>query len=125
MKITETKTLIKKLEREFEQGKNAGDQRIVDRVRVILSILHGRSFAEVAVILKISIEAVRIWVRDLLLKGMSLFNFKTSPGRPAKLTNSQKQALKEIISRSPQEAGYSGGCWSYSLLDGIVLPQVY
>lgn len=123
MKITATKSLIKKLEKKFEYGKNLGNQRVVDRARVILSILHGSSFTEVAFILKISIETVRIWVRDFLLKGMSLFNFKKSPGRPAKLTKSQKQALKKIVSKSPQEAGYPGGCWRTPMVQDLVLKK--
>ena len=44
----------------------------------------------------------------------------TSPGRPAKLTSSQKQRLREVVTAGPEAAGYQTGCWSSALLQDLI-----
>jgi len=120
MRIAATRSLIKRLEKKFEQGRIQGDQRIVDRARTILAVVQGVSFSEVASVLKISTETVRTWVRDFILKGMGLFDFQKSPGRPPKLTKSQKQRLKDIVADGPQAVGYPGGCWRTPMIQDFI-----
>ena len=45
---------------------------------------------------------------------------RKSPGRPPKLTASQKQRLCELISAGPEAAGYATGCWNSALIQDLI-----
>jgi transposase len=59
-------------------------------------------------------------VRDFLLKGLKFLKFKKSPGRPPKLTKSQKNKLKQVVTDGPEAAGYPGGCWRTPMIQDYV-----
>jgi DDE superfamily endonuclease/Winged helix-turn helix len=46
--------------------------------------------------------------------------YQRPPGRPAKLTQTQRQALATLIETSPQAAGYASGCWSATMLHDLI-----
>jgi transposase len=43
-----------------------------------------------------------------------------SPGRPPKLTPTQKQRLRDLVTAGPEAAGYPTGCWSSALLQDLI-----
>jgi hypothetical protein len=46
--------------------------------------------------------------------------YGTAPGRPSKLTATQKARLKDLIAAGPLAAGYPTGCWSSVLLQDLI-----
>jgi hypothetical protein len=46
--------------------------------------------------------------------------YKKPPGRPARLTKTQKQELKEMILAGPEEAGYASACWTSLMVQELI-----
>lgn len=46
--------------------------------------------------------------------------YGTAPGRPCKLTPTQKDRLKALVTAGPLAAGYPTGCWSSLLLQDLI-----
>ncbi len=72
----------------------------------ILSLTEGLSTEQVGKLLHVSAESVRLWLGAFLLQGINSIEIKKSPGRPPKLTKTQKKELAEIIDKGPSEAGF-------------------
>jgi transposase len=45
---------------------------------------------------------------------------KPLTGRPSRLSDEQKAELKEIVSKSPEEAGFDTGTWNSSLINQLI-----
>ena len=56
----------------------------------------------IAKTLKVSEEAIRLWVNALLLKGVEDLISNKGPGRPPKLTKTQKEELR-VLATSVQK----------------------
>jgi transposase len=55
-------------------------------------------------------QTVRDYRNAFLLHGMASLVYKAPPGRPSKLTPTQRQQLAEWIKARPQDCGYTSGC---------------
>jgi transposase len=86
----------------------------------LFAIGAGYQLSEVAVILGVSQEAIRLWVRDFIAKGMKSLRFGKSPGRPPKLTKSQKKELATVIEKGPEAAGFCGSCWRSPMIQSLI-----
>ncbi len=49
--------------------------------------------------------------------------YRRPPGRPAKLTPSQKRRLCALIEAGPEAAGYGTGCWHSALIHALILRE--
>lgn len=74
----------------------------------------------IAETLKVSEESIRLWVKALLLKGIEGLKSKKSPGRPGKLTRTQKRELDDLITDGPAKAGFSGACWRSPMIQELI-----
>jgi len=74
----------------------------------------------VADVLKVSDQAVRQWLNVFLVKGVRGLTTKTPPGRPAKLTKTQKKELARIIQAGPAKAGFPGACWRSPMIQHLI-----
>jgi len=97
-----------------------GNVQRVKRILAIQSLGAGTTIATVAANLKIAGETVRLWLQGFLLKGVSSLQEKQSPGRPAKLTQTQLRELATLIDAGPAAAGYSAGCWRSPLIQHLI-----
>lgn len=69
-----------------------------------------------------------VWVtldmlREFLLRQTGSFTTGRAPGRPPKLTKTQKQRLKAWVQAGPMAAGYPTGCWTALLIQDLILRQ--
>src|SRR5262249_19194491 len=55
-----------------------------------------------------------------LLKGVSSLVYTRPPGRPRKLTPSQRRELANLIKAGPQAAGDTSGCWNTPRIHDLV-----
>ena len=69
--------------------------------------LRAKASSEVAEMLALGEQTVRDYRNQYLFKGMASLVYKAPPGRPSKLTKTQRQQLAEWIKASPQD------CWLY------------
>jgi transposase len=113
---SQKKALINKL-RSAEQ---LGNIRLVKRIIAVLSFAEGNSKEQIATMLRVSVESVRLWLRAFLLQGVRAIEIKKSPGRPPKLTNMQKKELAEIIDKGPAEAGFLSNCWRSPMIQHLI-----
>src|SRR5919202_5436154 len=70
--------------------------------------------------LSLSEPTVRYYRNQYLCKGMASLVYKAPPGRPSKLTKTQRQQLAEWITASPQDVGYTSGCWNTPMIQDLI-----
>ena len=108
------------LERLMQSAKNRGDLAIVKKVLAIFAVAAGNTCDSISEILNVSEESIRLWVRNLCLKGPEGLIAKKSPGRPSKLTKTQKKELDRIITEGPASAGFPGACWRSPMIQQLI-----
>ena len=113
-------TTIKALEGVLRQGFRDGDVRVIRRVQALLEGGSGRSVPVVADRLGLDASTVYGWLHAFLVDGLATLRYGRSPGRPSKLTPSQKHRLCELIEAGPLAAGYPSGCWSTLFLQDLI-----
>src|SRR4030042_1415915 len=97
-----------------------GNIRMVKRILAILSIAEGLSKEQIANMLHVSAESVRLWICSFLLHGIKEIEPKKSSGRPLKLTKTQKRELAEIIDKGPAEAAFLSNCWRSPMIQHLI-----
>ena len=70
--------------------------------------------------MKVSLESIRLWVRDFILYGPKGIISKKSSGRPSKLTKTQKKEFEKIIIDGPEAAGFPGACWRSPMIQNLI-----
>jgi transposase len=106
--------------RQSQDALALGDLRLSKRLEVILYVAAGESFERVSEYLRVCEQSVRNYVKAFLLKGRDSLNYRSSPGRPAKLTKSQKKELGRLVTAGPEAAGYECGCWTTGLIQDLI-----
>jgi transposase len=104
----------------IRQAQTSGDLRMAKRVLAILAVSDGVPYSIIAINLKVSVESIRLWVNALLLKGLQGLKSKNSPGRPPKLTKTQRKTLAKLITEGPSNAGFPGACWRSPMIQLLI-----
>jgi transposase len=112
--------LVKQLNERLGAAFARGDLRLVKRITALLLVAQHHSVAEVAQAVRMAESTIYAWRRAFILRGEASLRYRTSPGRPAKLTGSQKHRLRELVSAGPEAAGYATGCWTSSLIQALI-----
>ncbi|MEN8221249.1 MAG: IS630 family transposase [Pseudomonadota bacterium] len=118
-----TSEQTQKLRNELAKARRRGNLTLVNRITAVLAVAEsGASLADIAKIICVSTESIRSWVKKYLVSGIrGLIAQKKSPGRPTKLTKSQRRSLAQIISEGPQAAGFLGACWRSPMIQELIL----
>ena len=112
--------LVKQLNERLGNAFAQGDLRLVKRVTALLLVAQHQSIEAVAEAVHMAETTIYAWIRAFVLDGAASLRYRTAPGRPAKLTASQKQRLRELITAGPEAAGYATGCWTSSLIQALI-----
>lgn len=110
----------KQLYRCLHQAYSQGDLRVVRRIHALLALADALSVQEVAERLNLGEQTVRDYRNALLLKGVASLRHKRPPGRPSKLTKTQRRTLTDLIKAGPQAAGYTSGCWNTPMIQDLI-----
>ena len=110
----------KQLYRRLQQAYASGSLKLIKRIHTLLALAQGQSVSDVAEMLALGEQTVRDYRNQYLFKGMSSLVYKAPPGRPSKLTKTQRQQLAEWIKASPQDAGYTSGCWNTPMIQDLI-----
>src|SRR5262245_26519433 len=70
--------------------------------------------------LSLGAQTVRDDRHQYLCKGLASLVYQAPPGRPSKLTKTQRQQLTEWSKASPQEAGYPSGGWNTPRMQALI-----
>jgi len=110
----------KALQTRLKRAQQRGDLPALRRLLALLALDEGHTISEVASLLKVSSEAVGSWLKRFLLHGVAGLTTKKSPGRPPKLTKSQKRELAKLIEEGPAKAGFLGNCWRSPMIQHLI-----
>jgi transposase len=94
--------------------------RLVRRIEIILDVLDGREMEGSAERYGVSTETVRLYIYEFILKQMASLVYKRPPGRPSKLTKSQRKELCQWIDEGPEKCGYDCGRWNTVLITDLI-----
>ena len=111
---------VKALTRRLEDAYRWGNARLVRRITALLDVAQNIPVETIARRLCISETSVYRWLRAFLLERYASLVYRTSPGRPAKLTKIQKTRLRKLVTAGPEKAGYPTGCWSRLLIQNLI-----
>jgi transposase len=111
--IPDAETFIAAIEDEISRTREG---RYFHRLHVLLYVLHGASSYEAARIYGDSPRAIEYWGHHLLTQGLAGLWEGDRPGRPSRLSASDRERLRSEIRRSPRELGYDQNLW-----DGLLL----
>lgn len=92
------------------------EARYFHRLHVLLYVLGGASAYQAARLYRLSPRAVEYWIKRLVSFGLAGLREGNRPGRPGRLSVSDREALRNEIRRSPRELGYDQNLW-----DGVLL----
>jgi transposase len=120
MRIRLSKALRQSLFDRLHQAYTIGPLRLVRRIHAVLALAEGHSVAEVAESLHLSEQAVRDYLTGFILDGIASLSYRRPPGRPPKLTKTQRKELSDLLTAGPEAAGYESGCWSSLLIQDLI-----
>lgn len=123
MKVRFTGETIKAVEQVQRQGWRDGDMRVIRRTQALLEVGAGRPVPAVAARLGLGVATVYGWLHDFMLAGVASLRYGHGPGRPSKLTPSQKRRLRDLLDAGPLAAGYPSGCWSALFIQDLILRE--
>jgi len=118
-----TSFMRQQLYRRLHQAYASGSLRLVKRIHALLAIAEGTAVSEVAHMLALGEQTVRDYLNGFLWRGVASLVYQRPPGRPTKLTKTQRQALATLIEAGPQAVGYASGCWSAAMLQDLIQRQ--
>lgn len=110
-------SLVERLERAYR----AAHLRLVKRIHALLYLVDGKSVAEVSQVLHLGEQTIRDYLQAFLLHGIESLRYRRSPGRPARLTQTQRKELAALITAGPEAAGYTSGCWTAVMVQDLIL----
>jgi transposase len=110
----------KQLYRRLQQAYASGALRLVKRIHALLALAEDMSVRDVAEMLHLGEQTVRDYRNRFLLNRMASLTYKRSPGRPSKLTKTQRRELAALIKAGPQAAGYTSGCWNTPMMQDLI-----
>lgn len=125
MKMIAFKLKLSKLQKATLQYglKRAAENGDCSKTKRLLSLLlldAEHRVDEVAALLQVSGQAIRDWLKIYLLKGMWGLRSGKSPGRPARLTKSQRRELAKLIEKGPESCGFPGSCWRTPMIQHLI-----
>ena len=118
--ITFTRATVKTLDQELQAAFRRNDLRRVKRISALRLLADGHAPVSIAERLGLARSTLYAWLRAFLVEGVASLRPHSSPGRPAKLTPSQKQRLRDLVTAGPEAAGYQTGCWTSALLQDLL-----
>jgi transposase len=119
-RITASKTMIAKLTAKVNQAKDRADINILRKTQAMLAVIKGNRYDDIADLLGVTVETIRLWINDFLSRGMLALRIKKASGRPPKLTKSQKKELKKAVKNGSDAAGYQSGCWNSAMVQDYI-----
>ncbi len=111
---------VKELAAVWQRALRRGERRVVERVSALLLLADEQPVPAVAERVGRGAATIYAWLRAFMADRFASLVYRRSPGRPAKLTPSQKQRLRALVLAGPEAAGYPTGCWNSALVQDLI-----
>jgi len=95
---------------------STSEGRYYHRLHVALLVLSGHSCQQAARLYNMSTRTVQHWMAQLAWRGLGALRETARPGRPPKLSESDKDALVKDLAASPRALGYHQDHWDARVL---------
>lgn len=110
----------RELERRLHRAQQLGEVRIVKFILAVLAVAHYQTAEQAAVVLQLSVAQVEQYAHQFLCYGGAGVRLKKSPGRPPRLTKSEKRQLAHWLEQGPAACGFNGNCWRSPLVQQLI-----
>ena len=120
LSIQFTAPTVKTLREAWQRALARGDRRPVQRITALQMVGQRQPIPTVAAVVGVAESTLYGWVSAWLLRGSASLVYRTSPGRPTKLTKTQKARLGEWLDAGPEAAGFAYGAWSAPLVQALI-----
>jgi transposase len=111
------------LENQLSSAEVKGDLSEVKRVLALLSLGAGQFAEDIAETLRISLETIRLAIHKFFSGGVTELQSKSRPGRPPKLTKTQRKELSKYITMGPEKMGFPGFCWRTPMIRHLIFQK--
>ncbi|KXA96915.1 hypothetical protein AKJ37_04150 [candidate division MSBL1 archaeon SCGC-AAA259I09] len=92
--------------------KKVDDPKVRDRITAVIMEVKGYERREMADILSVHRETVRLWIKRFDESGVDGLWDEERPGRPSKLSEAEREQVRADLEQSPKEFGYESEVWS-------------
>ena len=120
MRIEFTKKTIRALEKRLIRAKKVGNTKQIEKIVVILMLAKNIGLSAIAGIFGITERTIYIWRNEFLCNGMNFFDIRKYRGRRSRLSEKQKQELKQMIISGPEKSGFSIGIWTSAMVKELI-----
>lgn len=107
----------------LEHVRTKGDLKEVNRISTILALANSLTIENIALLLHVTIGAIYKWLQQYLTNGIKGIFSKKSPGRPTKLTKTQRKKLSKMIEDGPEYHGFESACWRTPMIQALLLSK--
>jgi transposase len=118
--ITFSKETVKELTGRLRIAWRTGRQWLIKQLSALLMLADRQEAYTIAGRLGVSTTTIYAWRDGFLTKRWASLVRGRSPGRPPKLSDSQRARLKELVLSGPEACGYETGCWNSALIQDLV-----
>jgi transposase len=120
IRIQFSRATVKELTAAWQRALRRGDRRVLQRVTALLLLADQQPVAVAAERVGMGVSTVYGWLHAFLAERCASLTYRTSPGRPAKLTPTQKARLRTLVAAGPEAAGYATGCWNSAIVQELI-----
>src|SRR5512147_3248081 len=119
-RITFRQETVKRMKEELEKAYGRGDKQAVRRLSVLIMIGKRMKLASILSVWNVSAQTVYNWLNEFARYRWESLVYEKAPGRPPRLTKTQKRKLAAWIESGPEACGYACGCWSSVLIQDLI-----
>ena len=119
-RITFSKSNVKRFQQELNKAYQRGDKRTIRHLSVLLMIGSHVALATILSVWNVSQQTIYNWLNDFVVYQFASLEYSHVPGRPPRLTKSQKRDLAKWIEAGPETCGYPTGCWTSILIQDLI-----
>jgi len=124
-RITFSKETVKELKGELQKAYERGDLRVVRRLSVLVMIGERINLAVILALWDVCEQTVYNWLCSFVRERWEGVQYHKAPGRPPRLTKTQKRQLYALVKAGPEAAGYSTGCWTSVLIQDLIYQEFH
>jgi transposase len=124
-KVTFSNKNVKRLKGELQKAYTRGDLRSIRRLSVLIMIGERRDMETIRTSWDVSVSTVYHWLKAYVVEGWRSLEYRKMPGRPSRLSKTQKRQLRGWLKAGPEKCGYPTGCWTSVLIQDLIYQKFH